>query len=128
MNHTERVYEVARQVRGLTRVLAREAVERYLASAAEEVASGGSVTLPSIGRLEVAIRKNGGQLIAHINGDRSELREPGYRVQACLRLSDDFKARCRHNLLAAEPGSTRSQPGEDSPNPGSTRSQPGKQK
>lgn len=128
MNHTERVFEVARHVRGLTRELAREAVERYLASAAEEVASGGSVNLPSIGRLEVAIRKNSGRLIAHINGDRSELREPGYRVQACLRLNDDLKARCRRSLLPAKPGSTRPQPGEAIPNPDSTRNQPGKHK
>ncbi|MHB8629274.1 MAG: HU family DNA-binding protein [Aggregatilineales bacterium] len=128
MNHTERIHAVARQVRGLTRDMAREAVELYLASAAEEVAVGGSVTLPSIGRLEVAIRKNSGRLIAHINGDRSEFREPGYRVQACLRLNDEFKARCRWNLLPTKPGSARSQPGDGMSKPGSARVQAGKQK
>ena len=127
MNHTERMYAVARQVRGLTRNLAREAIERYLASAAEEIAHGETVILPGIGRMHAVIRKNGGRLVAHINGDRSETREPGYRVQLCLRLDDDFKAACHHNLDHS-PGSDRVQPGEPDNYPGSTRTQPGKQK
>src|SRR5271166_2423706 len=118
MNHTERMHEVARQVRGLTRNLAREAIERYLASAADEIARGETVVLPGIGRMHAVIRKNGGRLVAHINGDRSERREPGYRVQLCLRLDEDFKAAC-HRQLDHSPASDRSQPGENIPKPGS---------
>ena len=127
MNHTERMHQVARQVRGLTRNLAREAIERYLASVADEIARGETVVLPGIGRMHAVIRKNGGRLVAHINGDRSERREPGYRVQLCLRLDDDFKAAC-HRHLDYSPDSDRSQLGESLPKPGSTRTQPGKQK
>jgi nucleoid DNA-binding protein len=104
--------------------MAREAVERYLASAAAEVAQGEIVTLPSVGRLHVALRKNGGRLLANINGDRSELREPGYRVQVCFRLTDELKAQCHRNLDAlvfANPGPTRVKAGE----PNTNRVKPG---
>ncbi len=68
MNHTARIHQVARQVRGLTRDLAREAVERYFASLAEDAAQGEWVVLPGIGRLQIVARRNGGRLLAQLGG------------------------------------------------------------
>jgi hypothetical protein len=101
VNHTERIHHVARQVRGLTRDLAREAVERYLASLGEEAARGEWVTLPSIGRIKIVTRSNGGRLAAHIGGGTHSPRRPGTRLQACLRMSESFKALCREHTPAA---------------------------
>ncbi len=40
MNHTERIHQASRQVRGLTRAMAREAIEGYLRSVADDLAEG----------------------------------------------------------------------------------------
>jgi len=121
MNHTERIHHVARQVRGLTREKARQAVELYLKCVADELAHGEMIPLPSIGRVRVIIRKNSGRLLAHINGDHSELRDPGYRVQVSLRLTDDLKAQCHLHLDSSKPAPTRVKTGEPEPN----RTKPG---
>ncbi len=81
MNHTERIIHVSRQVRGLTREHARQAIELYLESVANELAHGELVTLPSVGRLHVVIRKNGGRIIADITAKRHQMREPGNRLK-----------------------------------------------
>ncbi len=126
MNHTERVFHVARQVRGLTRDLAREAIERYLASAAQEMAEGEWVTLPSIGRVQIVTRRSGGRLLSKLANGQVSYREPGLRLQARVRMSDDFKARCR--IQIHNPASTRSQPGKILDFPASARKQPGKER
>jgi nucleoid DNA-binding protein len=99
MNHTERIIHVARQVRGLTREHARQAVELYLASVAEEAATGESVALPSIGRLRVACFKNGGKLKKQISTNAPPIYDAGFRLQTCVRLEEAFKAACRERLL-----------------------------
>ena len=121
MNHTDRIIHVSRQVRGLTREKARQAVELYLESVADELAHGELVALPSIGRIQLVIRENSGRLIADITGDWSQLHKPGNRVQACLRLSDDLKAQCHRLLDTPEPAPTRVKPGE----PATNRVEPG---
>jgi hypothetical protein len=126
MNHTERIHQVARQVRGLTRALAREAVERYLASAAQELAAGQWISLPGIGRLQIVARQNGGRLLSRLGDGRRSYWQPGLRLQARLRMTDSFRALCRAHLV--NPASTRTQPGEASPYPGSARNQTGKER
>lgn len=101
MNHTQRVFEVARQVRGLTRDHARQAVELYLASIAEEAARGEIVSLPSIGRLNLVCRKNGGKLKSRVSRAEIADTDPGYRVQTCIHLSDALKASAKKYLLPA---------------------------
>ena len=112
MNHTDRIIHVSRQVRGLTREKARQAVELYLASVADELAHGDLVPLQSIGRIQLVIRENSGRLMVDITGDRTQFHKPGNRVQACLRLSDDLKAHCHRLLDSPKPGPTRVKPGE----------------
>jgi len=112
MNHTERIIQVSRQVRGLTREHARQAVELYLESVANELAQGDLVTLPSVGRLHVVIRKNGGRIIADITAKQPQMRAPGNRVQGCWRLSEELKAQCRQSLDMAKSGLTRIEAGE----------------
>ncbi len=125
MNHTQRVFEVARQVRGLTRDHARQAVELYLASIAEEVAHGETVTLPSIGRLNLVCRKNGGKLKSRVSRVEIADTDPGYRVQACVHLSDALKTTAKEHLLPTakldehlrrNTVSIRVEPGEDNAN------------
>ncbi len=107
MNHTNRIIHVTRQVRGVTREHARQVVELYLASVAEEVASGELVTLPSIGKLQLTVRPNTGRIVVDINGDHTQLRKPGSRVQTSLRLNESLKQQCRKRFIADNPGSTR---------------------
>jgi len=121
MNHTERIHHVARQVGGLTREKARQAVELYLECVADELAHGEMIPLPSIGRVRVVIRKNSGRLLARFNGNRTEARDPGYRVQVSLRLTDELKARCHLHLDSTKPASTRIKAGEPEPD----RTKPG---
>lgn len=132
MNHTERVFEVARQVRGLTRELARDAIEQYLLLAAEEAALGAWVTLPGIGRLRIGCYRNRGRLKNRVSPAALPIHDPGIRVQACIHLNDDFKAQCKRHLMPSSPkdypGSVRVQTGEPDHYPGSNRVQPGKRK
>ena len=118
MNHTDRIIHVSRQVRGLTREKARQAVELYLASVADELAHGELVPLQSIGRIQLVLRENSGRLMVDITGDRTQFHKPGNRVQACLRLSDDLKAHCHRLLDSPKPGPTRVKPEEPNPNRG----------
>jgi hypothetical protein len=99
MNHTERIIHISRQVRGLTREKARAAVELYLASVAEEAATGETVVLPSIGRLRIACFKNGGKLKKSIDPNARAVHDAGYRLQTCLRLDEKFKVACRKQLV-----------------------------
>jgi nucleoid DNA-binding protein len=125
MNHTERIHAVARQVRGLTREMARAAVEGYLASLADEAMRGEWVSLPGLGRLQIVARPCRGQLLAHVGSNIYEFRDPGFRLQARLHLNDTFRVRCRAHLIS-KPGQDRVKPGLVLNNPGSTRSETGK--
>ncbi len=125
MNHTERIHAVARQVRGLTREMARAAVEGYLESLADEATRGEWVSLPGLGRLQIVARPSGGLLLSHVGRNEYEFRNPGLRLQARLHLNDDFRARCRAHLVP-KPGQNRVEAGSVSNNPGSTRPETGK--
>ncbi len=121
MNHTERIHQASRQVRGLTRAMAREAIEGYLRSAADDLAEGNWVTLPGIGRIQLVIRRSGGRLRTPLKPGEHGFRQPGLRVQTCVHLSDPLRTRRR--AKAAYPGSARNQSGEAIHSPGSVRSQ-----
>lgn len=125
MNHTDRIIHVTRQLRGVTREHARQVVELYLASVAEEAANGELVTLPSIGKLRLTVRPNTGRIVVDINGDHTQLRAPGYRVQTSLRLNETLKQQCRKRFIADNPGSTRITSATNEHYPGSDRVQPG---
>jgi len=125
VNHTDRIIHVTRQIRGVTREHARQVVELYLASVAEEVASGELVSLPSIGKLRLTVRPNTGRIVVDINGDHTQLREPGYRVQTSLRLNESLKQQCRKRFIADNPGPTRITPATKEHYPGSARIESG---
>lgn len=125
MNHTDRIIHVTRQIRRVTREHARQVVELYLASVAEATASGELVTLPSIGKLRLTVRPNTGRIVVDINGDHTQLREPGYRVQTSLRLNEALKQQCRKHFMADNPGSTRLVSATKRHYPGSDRIEPG---
>lgn len=94
MNHVARIYAVASEVRGFTREMARAAVEGYLEALADEIAQGEWVNLPGIGRIQVVLRANGGQLRAYVDAG-AQSRLPGLSVQTKVRLNAAFKTRCR---------------------------------
>jgi nucleoid DNA-binding protein len=99
MNHTERVHEAARQVRGLTRDLAREAIEHYLAMAAEELTQGDWVTLPFIGKVQITPRETGGMLQCRLPTGEIVMRKPGVHLQVRVHMSDEFRLHCRASLV-----------------------------
>lgn len=95
MNHTQRIAYVARQRRSLTKALVREAVERYLESLAEEIASGEWVDIPGIGKMQVS-REEGKGYVTSITADGSrQRRKVQMRLRTKIRLYEAFKARCR---------------------------------
>lgn len=95
MNHTQRVAHVARQRRSLTKALVREAVERYLESLAEDIASGAWVDIPNIGRIQV-VREQGTGYVTAITADGTrQRRKVQMRLRTKVRLSERFKQRCR---------------------------------
>jgi nucleoid DNA-binding protein len=95
MNHTQRVAHVARQRRSLTKALVREAVERYLESLAEDIASGAWVDIPNIGRIQV-VREQGTGYVTAITADGTrQRRKVQMRLRTKVRLSETFRRRCR---------------------------------
>jgi nucleoid DNA-binding protein len=84
MNHTERIAEVARQHRHLTRRLVKEAVETYLELLEEEIASGEWVDIYGIGKMKVTIE--GG------SGAKALSKYP--RLRTKIRLAEAFKMKC----------------------------------
>ena len=94
MKHTDRVALVARQKRALTQKLVREAVERYFAALAEEIARGEQVELFGIGRIQVSREQGHGVLHAIGPGGTRIPRKAGWRLRTRIRLFDAFKQRC----------------------------------
>ena len=95
MNHTQRIAYVARQRRNLTKVLVREAVERYLEALAEDIASGEWVDLPGIGKMQVS-REAGKGYVTSISPGGQRVRRPvKMRLRTRIRLYEKFRQRCR---------------------------------
>jgi nucleoid DNA-binding protein len=95
MNHTERIAQVARQRRGLTRNLVAEVVDLYLQALANEIAAGEWVDIPGIGKLQVTQEETKGMLMSIVAGGQREIRRPGLRLRTKVRLYEAFKRQCR---------------------------------
>jgi hypothetical protein len=94
MKHTDRVALVARQRRSLTQKLVREAVERYFAALADEIACGEQVELFGIGRIQVSREQGHGTLHAIGPGGARVPRKAGFRLRSRLRLFEAFRKHC----------------------------------
>jgi len=95
VNHTQRIAHVARQRRYLTKVLVREAVERYFEAMADDIASGEWVDLPGIGRIQVIQEEADGVLTSFGKDGQRVRRRVTHRLRTKVRLYEAFKERCR---------------------------------
>ncbi len=95
MNHTQRVAHVARQRRYLTKALVREAVERYLAALAEEIAGGEWVDIPYLGKIQVVREAGTGYVNAIIADGTRARKQVQMRLRTKVRLNEAFKRRSR---------------------------------
>ena len=95
MNHTQRVAYVARQQRYLTKVMVREAVERYLAALAGEIADGEWVDIPYLGKIQVVREAGTGYVNAIMPDGRRARRQVQMRLRTKVRLGEAFKRRAR---------------------------------
>lgn len=96
MNHTQRIKHVARQRRALTQDLVREAVERYFAALADDIADGQWVDLHGIGKIQVIQEEADGVLTSFGKGGQRVKRRVTRRLRTKIRLYEAFKARCRY--------------------------------
>lgn len=94
MNHSERIFHIARQRRNFTRTLVAEVVELYLTSLSDDIASGEWVDIPGIGKLQVIREETKGTLKSISRGGKRVERQPGMRLRTKMRLYDVFKRRC----------------------------------
>jgi hypothetical protein len=95
VNHTQRIAYVARQRRSLTKALVREAVERYLAVLAEEIATGEWVDIPGIGKMQVSREAGKGYVTSIAPGGQRVRRKVQMRLRTRIRLYEKFRQRCR---------------------------------
>lgn len=98
MNHTQRVAYVARQRRYLTKAMVREAVERYLAVLADEIASGEWVDIPYIGKVQISKEVGTGYVNAIMPAGTRVRRRVQTRLRTKVRLSNRFKDLCRSSI------------------------------
>ena len=95
MNHTQRIANVARQRRALTKALVREAVERYFEVLADDIAGGAWVDLPGIGKIQV-IREEANVVLTSFGKDGQRVkRRVTHRLRTKVRLYEKFKNQCR---------------------------------
>ena len=100
MNHTERIAYVARQDRRLTRNLVRDAVELYLETLAEDIASGEWVDLPGIGKVQVTARTRPAERCMRSKAmATANCANRSTRLRTKVRLNAAFKSRCRATLI-----------------------------
>jgi len=95
MNHTQRIAYVARQRRILTKTIVREAVERYLETLAEEIATGDWVDIPGIGKIQISREEGTGYVTVFTKGGQRVRRKVQMRLRTKMRLYEKFKERCR---------------------------------
>ncbi|MBZ0305217.1 MAG: HU family DNA-binding protein [Anaerolineae bacterium] len=98
MNHTQRIEETARQYRHLTRKVAKEAIETYLALLAEDIASGEWVEIPGIGKIQVVKEKGAGRLMAILPNGKRIPRSVGVRLRTRIRLTEQMKSHCYKSI------------------------------
>ena len=95
MNHTQRIAHVARQRRALTKAVVKEAVNHYLEALAEDIASGESVDLPGIGKIQVIQEEADGVLTSFGKDGKRVKRRVTHRLRTKIRLYQRFKERCK---------------------------------
>lgn len=95
MNHTQRIAHVARQRRYLTKVLVREAVERYFEALADDIAQGEWVDLPGIGRIQVIQEEADGVLNSFGKDGQRVRRRVTRRIRTKVRLYEKFRQRVK---------------------------------
>ena len=101
MNHTQRIAYVARQRRSLTKALVREAVERYLETLAEEIATGKWVDIPGIGKMQISREDGSGYVTTITTGGQRVRRKVKMRLRTKVRLYERFKQHCRTQCYRA---------------------------
>jgi nucleoid DNA-binding protein len=95
MNHTQRVAHVVRQRRYLTKAIVREAVERYLAALADEIAGGEWVDIPYLGKIQVQREEGKGYVTSILSDGTRARRQVKLRLRTKVRLSNRFRDLCR---------------------------------
>lgn len=95
MNHTQRVAHVARQRRNLTQAIVRESVELYLEVLAEEIAHGGWVDIPGIGKVQVDCEEGKGYVTSITPSGQRVHRKVQMRLRTKVRLNEKFRMLCR---------------------------------
>lgn len=95
MNHTQRIAHVAQQRRKLTKAIVKEAVELYLQSLADEIASGEWVDIKDIGKLQV-IQEETDSILTSFGKDGKRIKSRvTHRLRTKIRLYERFKVFCR---------------------------------
>lgn len=95
MNHTQRITHVARQRRALTKAIVRDAIDRYFEALAQDIASGGWVDLPGIGKIQV-IQEEADSVLTSFGKDGKRVkRHVTHRLRTKVRLYERFRQRCR---------------------------------
>jgi hypothetical protein len=79
----------------LTQELVREAVERYFAALADDIAAGEWVDLPGIGKIQVIQEEADGVLTSFGKDGQRVKRRVTRRLRTKVRLYEAFKAKCR---------------------------------
>ena len=98
MNHTQRIAHVARQRRYLTKVLVREAVERYFEALADDIINGEWVDLPGIGKIQVIQEAADGVLTSFGKDGQRVQRRVTHRLRTKVRLYEKFRARWKSGV------------------------------
>ena len=95
MNHTQRIAHVARQRRYLTKSIVKEAIDLYLQTLAEEIASGEWVDIKDIGKIQVKQEETDNILTSFGKDGKRIERRVTHRLRTKVRLYEKFKRYCR---------------------------------
>jgi nucleoid DNA-binding protein len=95
MNHTQRIAHVARQRRALTKILVKEAVDRYFEALADDISSGEWIDLSGIGKIQVIQEEADGELTSFAKDGKRVKRWVTHRLRTKVRLYKKFKNRVK---------------------------------
>ena len=95
MNHTQRIAHVARQRRKLTKAIVKEAVELYLESLADEIASGEWINIKDIGKIQISQEATNIELTSFGKDSARIKSHVSNRLRTKIRLYKRFKNKCK---------------------------------
>lgn len=75
--------------------MVQQIVNCYWAALADEIASGETVELPGIGRIQVVLEEGTGYVTSITPSGARARRKVKWRLRTKVRLSEPFKRRCR---------------------------------